>query len=137
MVERGVPTMRVIPPFDEVEDRHARLGPGFETTPVEQFAFERGEKTLAQGVVETVAHRAHRRPHAGLVAALAEGRRGVLAAVVGVMNHPRRPALSERHVQCRQHQFGAQMSCLAQPTSLRLNASSTTARYRKPAQVGM
>jgi hypothetical protein len=34
-----------------------------------------------------------------------------LAAVIGVMNHRHRPALSERHVKRCQHQFGAQMSC--------------------------
>jgi hypothetical protein len=33
-----------------------------------------------------------------------------LAAVIGVMNHPLRPPLSERHVKRCQHQFGAQMS---------------------------
>src|SRR5260370_16076643 len=51
-----------------------------------------------------------RRPHPGLVTAFAEGERGVLAAMVGVMNHRRRPALSERHVKRCQYQFGAQMS---------------------------
>ena len=47
--------MRVVPPFDEFEDRHARLDLGFEAGAVEQFAFERGEETLAHGVVEAIA----------------------------------------------------------------------------------
>ena len=69
--------MRVVPPLDEVEHCHARLGLGFETGAVEQFAFQGGEKTFAHGVVKTVAHRAHRRPYAGLVAAFAKSERGV------------------------------------------------------------
>src|SRR6267143_97426 len=68
------------------------------------------KKTFAHSVVETISHRAHRRPYAGLVATLAEGQRGVLATVVGVMNHPGGAALPERQVECRHHQFGAQMS---------------------------
>jgi hypothetical protein len=42
--------MRVVPAFDEVEDCHAGLDLGLETTPVEQLAFERGEKALAQAL---------------------------------------------------------------------------------------
>jgi hypothetical protein len=30
-----------------------------------------------------------------------------LAAMVGMMNHGGGPALAERHVECRQYQFGA------------------------------
>src|ERR1700676_1508319 len=54
IVERRVAPMGVVPPFNEVEDRHAGLDLGLETTPVNQLAFERGEKTFAHGVVETV-----------------------------------------------------------------------------------
>src|SRR5450759_5311215 len=70
--------MRVIPPFNEVEDRHAGLDLGLETTPVKQLAFERGEKALAHGVVETISDGTHGRSHPGLVAALAKRERGVL-----------------------------------------------------------
>ncbi len=50
----------------------------FEAAAVEQFTFERGEETLAHRVIEAIADRAHRGPHAGLAAALAEGERSVL-----------------------------------------------------------
>ena len=70
--------MGVVPAFDELEDRHAGLALGFEAAAVEQFAFERGEETLAHRVVEAIADRAHRGSHAGLAAALAEGERSVL-----------------------------------------------------------
>jgi len=55
-----------------------RLDLGLEASPVEQLAFERGKETLAHGVVEAIADRAHRGSHPGLRAALAEGERGVL-----------------------------------------------------------
>ena len=70
--------MGIVPPFDEVEHRHARLGLGFEAGTVKELALEGGEKTLAHGVVETIADRAHRRPDSGLAAAFAEGEGGVL-----------------------------------------------------------
>ncbi len=70
--------MGVIPALDEFEDGHARFYLGFEAAAVEQFTFERGEETLAHRVIEAIADRAHRGPHAGLAAALAEGERSVL-----------------------------------------------------------
>ncbi len=70
--------MGVVPAFDEFEDGHARFYLGFEAAAVEQFTFERGEETLAHRVIEAIADRAHRGPHAGLAAALAEGERSVL-----------------------------------------------------------
>ena len=39
--------MGVTPAFDEIEDRHRGLDLGLETAPVEQLAFEGGEKALA------------------------------------------------------------------------------------------
>jgi hypothetical protein len=51
---------------------------GFETATVEQFTFERGKETLAHGIIEAIADRAHRRSYAGFAAALAEGDRSVL-----------------------------------------------------------
>src|SRR5260221_7695857 len=111
IVERRVAAMRVVPALDEVEDRHPRLDLGLELAPVEQLAFQGGEKALAHGVVETVADRTHRGSHPGLLAAHAEGDRGVLSTLVGMMDHLDRPALPERHVQSLDTQFRAQMSC--------------------------
>ena len=99
--------MGVAPAFDELEDCHAGLALGFEAAAVEQFTFERGEETLAHRVIEAIADRAHRGPHAGLAAALAEGERSVLATLVRMMNHGGGPALPESQVERLQHQFGA------------------------------
>src|ERR1700675_1128065 len=101
-------TVRVIPSFDELEDCHARLDLGFEATAVEQFTFERGKEAFAHRVIEAIADRTHRGPHAGLAAALAEGDRSVLAALVRMMNHGGGAALPESQVKRLQHQFGAQ-----------------------------
>src|SRR5208337_2401242 len=101
--------MRVVPALDEIEDRHASLGPGLETAPVEQLALEGGEKTLAHGVVEAISYRTHRRPHAYLLAALAKRERSVLADLVGVVNYVVRASLSQRHVERLEHQLGAQI----------------------------
>src|SRR6202171_1532668 len=87
IVERRMAPMGIIPPFNEVEDCHAGLSLGLEAAAVEEFAFEGGKKTFAHGVVETVAHRAHRGAPACRLAAFAEGERGVLAALVGMVNH--------------------------------------------------
>ena len=77
--------MGIVPAFDEFEDRHARLDLSFEAAAVEQFAFEGGKETLAHGVIEAIADRAHRGSHAGLAAALAEGDRSVLSWIQTVV----------------------------------------------------
>ena len=50
VVEGGVPTMRVVPPLDEFEDGEAGLDLGGEAPPVEEFALERREEALAEGI---------------------------------------------------------------------------------------
>src|SRR6266851_9891533 len=70
--------MEVVPALDELKHGHARFALGFEAAAVEQFAFERGKEALAHRVIEAIADRPHRGPHAGLAAALAEGDRSVL-----------------------------------------------------------
>src|SRR5579859_6075264 len=101
--------MRIVPALDEVEDRHPRRDLGFESTAVEQLAFQGGKKAFAQGVVETVAHRTHRGAHASLTTTHPERDRGVLSALVGMMDYRPRPALPQRHVEGFEYQLGAQM----------------------------
>ena len=64
---------RVVPAFDELEDRHARLGLGHETPARKKLAFQSREEALAHGVVVGVAHRSHGRPDLGFFAAKPEG----------------------------------------------------------------
>src|SRR6267142_5596077 len=98
IVERRVAAMGIVPAFDKLEDCHARFDLSFEAAAVEQFTFESGEETLAHRVIEAIADRAHRGPHTGLAAALAEGDRSVLATLVRMMNHLFRLALPEGQV---------------------------------------
>jgi len=121
--------MGVVPPLYEVEDCHAGLDLSFEAAAVEQFTFERGKETLAQGIIEAIADRARRGSYAGLAAALAEGDRSVLASLVRMMNHGGGGALRQGHIKRLQHQFGAQIS-FHRPAddSAAESISSTTAR---------
>jgi len=41
-----VPTVRIVPALDVLEDGHARLGLGLEAATVQQLAFERREEAL-------------------------------------------------------------------------------------------
>jgi hypothetical protein len=64
--------MGVVPSFNEVKDRQAGFGLRLETSSFEQLTFQGGEKTFAHGIIETVAHRTHRGPHAGQLTAFTE-----------------------------------------------------------------
>ena len=106
-----------------------RASTGSECDAIEQLALERGEEALAQRVVVAVADRAHRGPHAGLAAAPPEGERGVLAALVGVMDHARRAgAASSAMSSAARTSSVRRCVAIAQPTTRRLQTSSTTAR---------
>src|SRR5947199_74895 len=76
----GEPLGGIVEAFDEAEAGHACLDLRGKAAALEQFAFEGGKEALAQGVIVSVPYRAHREPHAGFLAALAESRRGILAA---------------------------------------------------------
>src|ERR1044071_6267013 len=89
----------IVEAFDEAEAGHARLDLGGEAAPLEQFAFEGGKEALAQGVIVSIPDRAHRGPYAGFLAALAESQRGILATLIGMMDHLSRPTLAEGGVQ--------------------------------------
>src|SRR5207253_8185428 len=77
---------RVVPAFDEVEDGEAGVGLSREPLSIEQLALERCEEALAERVVVGVADTAHRGPNAGRPTPTSEGERGVLAAVVRVID---------------------------------------------------
>src|SRR6267378_2034676 len=107
--ESRVTANRVVPAFDVLEDRHAGLRLRLETPAREQLALQRREEALAHGVVVGIAHRSHRGPHLRFLAAKAEGDRGVLRTVVGVMHDAFRAPLPERHVERGEHELGSQV----------------------------
>src|SRR6266446_4440410 len=104
-----MPAPRIVPAFDEVENGEPRVGLRAEALSIEQLALERREEALAEGVVVGVAHTAHGRPDVGVTTPMAEGERGVLAAVVRVMDDVGRPALREGHVQRGQDELRTEM----------------------------
>ena len=101
--------MRVVPGFDKLEDGHSGLGLSLEAAPVKELTLQGGKETLTEGVVETVSDRSGRRPHIGLLASLPESDRGVLASLIGMMDHRGGAALPQGHIQCFQHQFCPKM----------------------------
>ena len=78
--------MRIVPTFDECEHSLACLWLVVEGRAIEQFAFQGGEETLAEGIIETISDKAHGRVDAGISTALAKSQGSVLAALIGVMD---------------------------------------------------
>ena len=76
----------IVPSFDEREDRHASLSLGAERPALEQFAFERGEETLAHGVVVGIADRPHAWPNLCFLAPQPIGYGRVLRTLVRMMD---------------------------------------------------
>ena len=79
-----------------------------ETTSIEQLAFERGKEALRHRVVVGVADRPHRGAHARLPTSLAELDRGILRALIRMVDHAARPPLLERHVEGVEHDLPVQ-----------------------------
>jgi len=65
IVQAGMPPVRVVPAFDEVEDGHPGLDLGREAPAVQQLALEGGKEALAEGIDAPIAVKrlAGRRPH--------------------------------------------------------------------------
>ena len=97
----------VVEPLDKGED----LPPGccwvVEEGALEQLALQRSEEALGHGVVVAVADGAHRGQDASLLASKAEFNRGVLTALVGVVDDAVGPTTGQPHVERGDDQLGA------------------------------
>src|SRR3989304_295190 len=91
--------MGIVPTLDEVKRGLAGLLPRTQLTTIQESALQGCEETLTEGVVVAVTDRSHGRADAGLPAMFPEGDRGVLAALVGVGDHPRRAPPLDGHSQ--------------------------------------
>src|SRR5208283_1067801 len=109
IIERRVAAMLVVPALDKLKHRAARLGWGLKAAAREQFAFQGREEAFAHRVVVAIADRTHRGAHSCFTAARAELDRGVLGALVGMMDNRAGAALPQRQVERLEHQLGAQM----------------------------
>src|SRR5579884_359113 len=114
-----------------------RASSRFSQTAVDELALERREEGLRHRVVVGVADPAHGADQARLAHALSVGQRGVLAAVVGAVDHARVGlAVPDRHAQGLDRQLQGRRGPIAQPITRRPKASRARARNKEPARVG-
>jgi hypothetical protein len=83
-----MPTLSVVEDLDLLKERAARLQVGAQGLAGEEFALQDGEEAFGYGVVVAIADRPHRAADAHGLAALPKEQRGILATMVGVMDHP-------------------------------------------------
>jgi hypothetical protein len=102
--------MGIVPTFDEFKHGLACFWLVVEGTAIEQFAFQGSEEALAEGIIETIADRAHRRADSGCATALAKRQGRVLAALIGMMDDVFWATLLDRHLQGIHHQRGLEVS---------------------------
>jgi len=103
VAEGRVATPRIVPALDVVKQRPAGRGRGREPLAVEQFAFQRREEALAEGIVVGVSDRPHRGPHTEGQTTLPVGDGGVLTAVIRMMDDALGPPLRQSHIQRGEH----------------------------------
>ena len=96
-------SLGVVPLLQEAGDCRLGLCRRSEGATINEFTFERSEEALRHGVVIAVSHGAGRLAHPRFSAALTEDERGVLGAVVRVMDHVVRPTQLHRHLKSIQH----------------------------------
>lgn len=104
-----MPSMRVVPAFDEAEDLSPCGGMAVESGSIDEFTFERREEALAHGVVVAVSDGSHGGADTRLETALTEGDRGVLASLIGVVDDRVGPTLFEGHVEGSEDELGAEV----------------------------
>jgi hypothetical protein len=109
---------------------------GAERLAGEECALQGREEAFGHRVVVAIADGPHRAADADRLAALAEQQRGVLAAMVGVVNDARAGSPGRRVAGSRQTAISSALttssvrrcSAMAHPTTRRLNPSRITAR---------
>ena len=79
---------------------------GAEGRTIDELAFKGREEALTHRVIVAITHRTHGGSDTGLLAASPEGDRGVLGALIGMMDDIAGLALVQSHVQRIQHQLG-------------------------------
>src|SRR5215469_7963682 len=90
LVAEGAVQAGAVVPADVLDDRPSGGSLGGPGLGVDQLAFECGEEALGEGVVPALAGPAEGQDHLVALGELGKLRRGVLAAAVGVEDHPGR-----------------------------------------------
>src|ERR1700730_19407104 len=102
---------RIIPTLDVAEAGHLGLGLGWEPAAAEQLGLEGGEEAPGPGGVAWATYRSHSGTTTRPATPLAECHRGILAALVAMVDDVLGPTLANSHLHRIQHQFGAQVVC--------------------------
>ena len=105
-----MPPLSVVEHFDVLEERSAGLELRAEWLTGEQFALQARKEALDHRVVIAITYRAHGAADADGLATLPEAQRGVLTAVVGVMDDAlTRSPVSDRQLQRAHDQFAPEV----------------------------
>ena len=91
--DAGVAFVEVVPGFDPANGGEARVVLGMGDKSVHELALQGGEEALTKRIVSAITGRAQRRTDAELQAALAQGKRIILAALVRVVDDICGPSL--------------------------------------------
>lgn len=102
--------MRIVPPFDVLEQIHPGLGVRAVGTAIDSLALQRREADLRHRIVVGGPDGPARGAHAQLLTPVPEGERGLLPPVVRVVNHACWSPLRQRLVEGREHPVGLQVS---------------------------
>lgn len=94
--------MRVVPRFNPAKNIQLGLRFGRLTSALNELALQRGKEALCDGVVIRISYRAHGGAF-HLLAALANGHAGALAAYIAVVDDLAWASGVQRHVQRRNH----------------------------------
>ena len=104
-------TMRIVPGFDEIEDRSTGFTMRLEPILRQKLAFERRVEAFAECIVVAITNRAHRLYYANGLATLSEDDRRILRSVVGMERRIIRASAVDRHVEGFENEFGATVAC--------------------------
>ena len=96
----------IVPGFDPIEHGKTGLARGSEGGPAQEFALERGEEALAEGIVIAVTDRAHAGPGVGFLVPF----QGVLASLVPVVGDAAGSALLRSQFRGTEHQLRAEVT---------------------------
>ena len=102
--------MWVVEALDKVEEGATSLSRSWEAVAVQQLTLQRGKEALTQGIVIAVPYGSHRGSNASSATTLAKGKRGVLSALVRMMDHALWTSLPQSHLQRIEHQLSPQVS---------------------------
>lgn len=110
IADAAVPAPPVALACDEFEDLPVDFSMRAERAAIDQLALQGGVEALGHGVVVGITHGSRRGADAQALAAPAELGRGVLSALIGVVDDPARIVLGAGRVLRGQHQLGVERS---------------------------